>query len=156
MEDKKFYTLSEIEDIHIGKKGTPERDNYEERMQSFLVGEAIKQTRQSKILTQEELGARIGDVYLGGFERAMLAEGSRISASRIEEAIVGVRSVVRGATIRRALVMGADSLDAIRDGLISLYPDMSLAQYADAMAEALRAAELAGRADVLDEAAHGG
>ncbi|MCE5247349.1 MAG: sugar phosphate nucleotidyltransferase [Candidatus Polarisedimenticolia bacterium] len=42
------------------------------------------------------------------FERAMLAEGSRISASRIEEAIVGVRSVVRGATIRRALVMGAD------------------------------------------------
>ena len=60
MEDKKFYTLNEIEDIHIGKKGTPDRDNYEERMQSFLVGEAIKQTRQSKKLTQEELGARIG------------------------------------------------------------------------------------------------
>ena len=56
MEAKKFYTLEEIEDKYIGEKGTPKRDAYEEELNSFLIGEAIKQARQSKNLTQEELG----------------------------------------------------------------------------------------------------
>lgn len=62
MDDKnlKFFTLEEIEDKHIGKKGTPEREKYEADLQSFLIGEAIKQARQSKNLTQEELGKLIG------------------------------------------------------------------------------------------------
>lgn len=55
-----FFTLEEIEDKHIGKKGTPEREKYEADLQSFLIGEAIKQARQSKNLTQEELGKLIG------------------------------------------------------------------------------------------------
>ncbi|MDZ7862664.1 DUF935 domain-containing protein [Acidovorax sp.] len=53
----------------------------------------------------------------------------------------------------RNLVESATSLEAIRDGLDQLLPGMTLDQYAALMAEALRAAELAGRADVLDEAA---
>ena len=60
MEAKKFYTLEEIEDKYIGEKGTPKRDAYEEEINSFLIGEAIKQARQSKNLTQEELGNLIG------------------------------------------------------------------------------------------------
>lgn len=56
----KFYTLEEIEDKLIGKKGTPERDKYEADMHSFIIGDAIKQARQSKNLTQEELGKLIG------------------------------------------------------------------------------------------------
>ena len=40
----------------------------------------------------------------------------------------------------------------IRDGLDALLPGMTLDQYAVAMAEALRAAELAGRYEVLQEA----
>ena len=60
MEAKKFYTLEEIEDKYIGEKGTPKRDAYEEELNSFLIGEAIKQARQSKNLTQEELGNLIG------------------------------------------------------------------------------------------------
>jgi DNA-binding XRE family transcriptional regulator len=56
----KFYTLEEIEDKHIGKKGTPERDKYEEDIEMFLIGEAIKQARQAKNLTQEELGKLVG------------------------------------------------------------------------------------------------
>lgn len=52
----------------------------------------------------------------------------------------------------RALVEGADSLEAIRDGLLDLYPDMSLDDYAAAMREALAAAELAGRAEIMDQA----
>lgn len=52
----------------------------------------------------------------------------------------------------RALVDRAQSLEEIRDGLELLLPGMSLGQYAAAMAEALRAAELAGRYEVLQQA----
>lgn len=52
----------------------------------------------------------------------------------------------------RALVERASSLEEIRDGLVALLPDMTLDDYAAAMAEALAAAELAGRYDVLQEA----
>lgn len=60
MEAIKFYTLDEIKDKHIGMKGTPERDSYEAELQSFLVGEAIKQARKKQNLTQEALAEKIG------------------------------------------------------------------------------------------------
>lgn len=53
----------------------------------------------------------------------------------------------------RDLVMRAQSLADIRDGLDALLPDMTLDQYAAAMAVALRTAEMAGRYEVLQEAA---
>ncbi|UJB63614.1 DUF935 domain-containing protein [Acidovorax sp. YS12] len=56
----------------------------------------------------------------------------------------------------RALVGRAASLEDIRDGLAALSPDMTLDQYAAAMAEALSAAQLAGRYEVLQEAAGNG
>ena len=52
----------------------------------------------------------------------------------------------------RALVERAQSLDDIRNGLEQLLPDMTLDQYAAAMAQALAAAQLAGRYEVLQEA----
>ncbi len=52
----------------------------------------------------------------------------------------------------RELVMRAKSLAEIRDGLDALLPNMTLDQYASAMAQALQAAQLAGRYDVLQEA----
>ena len=55
----------------------------------------------------------------------------------------------------RALVMQAATLEDIRDGLVQLAPDMTLDDYAAAMADALAAAELAGRYEVLQEAANG-
>ncbi|MNF91345.1 hypothetical protein D3C84_739430 [compost metagenome] len=55
----------------------------------------------------------------------------------------------------RALVHEAESLEAIRDGLAELLPDMSLEQYAEAMAQALAAAALQGRYEILQEAAGG-
>lgn len=52
----------------------------------------------------------------------------------------------------RELVMNAESLEAIRDGLATLLPNMSINEYANVMAEALRLAALHGRNDILDEA----
>lgn len=56
----------------------------------------------------------------------------------------------------RGLVDRSSSLAEIRDGLEQLLPGMTLDQYAQAMAEALRAAQLAGRYEVLQEAARSG
>lgn len=55
----------------------------------------------------------------------------------------------------RDLVDSANSLEEIRDGLDVLLPDMTLDQYAEAMAQALAAAALAGRYEILQEAARG-
>lgn len=60
MEKTKFYTEDEALDKVIGIKGTSDRDAYEEEMNSFLMGEAIRRARQSKNLTQEQLGELIG------------------------------------------------------------------------------------------------
>ena len=56
----KAYTLDQVQDKLIGKIGTPRRDIFEYELQMDLIGKAIKQTRQERNLTQEELGKLIG------------------------------------------------------------------------------------------------
>jgi len=56
----KTYTLDEVQDKLIGKVGTPDRDRFEYELQMDLIGQAIKQTRQERNMTQEELGKLIG------------------------------------------------------------------------------------------------
>ena len=56
----KFYTENEALDKVIGTKETPERIEYDAKMNEFLIGEAIRQARQSRNLTQEQLGELVG------------------------------------------------------------------------------------------------
>ena len=56
----KTHTLDEVQDKLICKIGTPNRDKFEYELQMDLIGQAIKQTRQERKLTQEELGKLIG------------------------------------------------------------------------------------------------
>ena len=56
----KIHTLDEVQDQLIGKIGTPARDRFEYELQMDLIGQAIKQTRQERKLTQEDLGRLIG------------------------------------------------------------------------------------------------
>jgi DNA-binding XRE family transcriptional regulator len=56
----KAYTLDQIQDELIGKVGTSERELFEYELQMDLIGKVIKQTRQERNLTQEELGKLIG------------------------------------------------------------------------------------------------
>ena len=60
--NKRFETilLEEVQDELIGKIGTPRRDLFEYELQMDLIGEAIKQTRHERNLTQEELGKLVG------------------------------------------------------------------------------------------------
>lgn len=56
----KTYTLNQVQDKLIGKVGTPVRDKFEYELQMELIGNAIKQTRKERKLTQAELGRLIG------------------------------------------------------------------------------------------------
>lgn len=60
----KTYSLEEVKDELIGKVGTPERDEYEhkvdEALHAYKIGETIKNVRLKQKLTQEQLGERIG------------------------------------------------------------------------------------------------
>ena len=56
----KLYSLDEITDKYIGKPGTPKRDAFEYELRLDVIGEAIKQARKERHLTQEELGRLVG------------------------------------------------------------------------------------------------
>lgn len=56
----KSYTLDELTDNYIGKRGTKGREEFEYELKLEILGEAIKQTRRKRKLTQGELGKLIG------------------------------------------------------------------------------------------------
>ncbi len=56
----KTYSLEEITDKYIGEIGTPKRDAFESELRLDLLGEAIKQARKERNLTQEQLGELVG------------------------------------------------------------------------------------------------
>ena len=60
----KLHTLDELTDRDIGPIGTPRRDAFEQKLadelHAYHIGEAIKMARESRSLTQEQLGERMG------------------------------------------------------------------------------------------------
>ncbi len=56
----KTYTLKEAEDSLIGKIGSRTRDDYELRIKLIQFGQLIKEVRNDKGMTQDELGQLIG------------------------------------------------------------------------------------------------
>lgn len=58
--DMKTYSFDEVKDRYLGKKGTEDRDAYENELRLDLIGEAIKQARKDRNLTQAQLGELVG------------------------------------------------------------------------------------------------
>ena len=56
----KTVSLDTMIDKHIGKVGTIRRDNFDNQLKIELLGQAIKQARQERNLTQEQLGELVG------------------------------------------------------------------------------------------------
>ncbi len=56
----KTVSLDTMIDKHIGKRGTKRRDIFENELRIDLLGQAIKQARQERNLTQEQLGELVG------------------------------------------------------------------------------------------------
>ncbi|MCB9033993.1 MAG: helix-turn-helix transcriptional regulator [Chitinophagales bacterium] len=62
MATNKFKTipLDSMIDKHIGKRGTERREAFENELRIDLLGQAIKEARQERKLTQEQLGELVG------------------------------------------------------------------------------------------------
>ncbi len=62
MATNKFKTVSldTMIDKHIGTSGTERREAFENELRTDLLGLAIKQARQERNLTQEQLGLLVG------------------------------------------------------------------------------------------------
>lgn len=56
----KTVSLDTMIDKHIGKAGTERREAFENELRIDLLGQAIKQARQERNLTQEQLGELVG------------------------------------------------------------------------------------------------
>jgi HTH-type transcriptional regulator/antitoxin HipB len=56
----KTVSLDTMIDKHIGKRGTDKREAFENELRIDLLGQAIKQARQERNLTQEQLGNLVG------------------------------------------------------------------------------------------------
>jgi HTH-type transcriptional regulator / antitoxin HipB len=61
MDDKfKTVSLDTLIGKHIGERGTDRREAFENELRIDLLGHAIKQVRQERNLTQEQLGELVG------------------------------------------------------------------------------------------------
>ncbi len=56
----KTVSLETMIDKHIGQRGTEKRDTFENELRIDLLGQAIKEARKERNLTQEELGELVG------------------------------------------------------------------------------------------------
>ena len=56
----KIVSLDTMIDKHIGKRGSEKREAFENELRIDLLGYAIKQARQARNLTQEQLGELVG------------------------------------------------------------------------------------------------
>lgn len=56
----KTYSFDEVKDRYLGKRGTKKREIYEYELRMDLIGEAIKNARKERNLTQEQLGKLVG------------------------------------------------------------------------------------------------
>jgi len=59
-----YRTLAEIKDRYIGEVGSEAREKYEtelkEALETYRLGEAVREARKKQNLTQKQLGERVG------------------------------------------------------------------------------------------------
>ena len=79
--DKDISTWSQIKDQVYGEKGAERRDNLERETESFKIGLLLKKARESRHMTQEELGQIIDKkrTYISRVEN----DGSNITLSTL-------------------------------------------------------------------------
>jgi DNA-binding XRE family transcriptional regulator len=79
--NKDISTWSQIKDQVYGEKGTERRDNLERESESFKIGLLLKKARESRHMTQAELGQIIDKkrTYISRVEN----DGSNITLSTL-------------------------------------------------------------------------
>lgn len=79
--NKDVTSWNQIKDQVYGEKGTDRRDNLERETESFKIGLLLKEARESRHMTQEELGQIIDKkrTYISRVEN----DGSNITLSTL-------------------------------------------------------------------------
>lgn len=79
--NKDITTWAQIKDQVYGEKGSERRDNLDREAQSFKIGLLLKKARESRHMTQEELGQIIDKkrTYISRVEN----DGSNITLSTL-------------------------------------------------------------------------
>jgi DNA-binding XRE family transcriptional regulator len=79
--NKDITTWAQIKDQVYGEKGTERRDNLDREAESFKIGLLLKKARESRHMTQEELGQIIDKkrTYISRVEN----DGSNITLSTL-------------------------------------------------------------------------
>jgi DNA-binding XRE family transcriptional regulator len=79
--NNEISTWSEIKDRVYGKEGTERRDNLDREAESFRIGLLLKKARESRNMTQEELGQLVDKkrTYISRVEN----NGSNITLSTL-------------------------------------------------------------------------
>jgi len=78
-------TWTQIKDEQFGKKGTPRRDHLDREFETFKIGILLRQAREAKHLTQEELANVIDKkrTYISRVEN----DGSNITLRTLYEIV---------------------------------------------------------------------
>ena len=105
-------------------------------------------------VSQAPSGVPVAQAVLTALQPTQAALPAQTPAQAMQPQLATTAASAVGGWVEQvqALVMQAQSLEEIRDGLDRLLPNMTLDQYAAAMAEALATAKLAGRYEVMQEA----
>ena len=84
-ENKEISSWAEIKDRVYGERGTERRDSLEREAEAFKIGLLLKKARESRKLTQEELGKIIDKkrTYISRVEN----DGSNITLSTLFEIV---------------------------------------------------------------------
>jgi DNA-binding XRE family transcriptional regulator len=79
--NKEISSWSEIKDRVYGKEGSERRDNLDREVESFRIGLLLKKARESRNMTQEELGQLVDKkrTYISRIEN----NGSNITLSTL-------------------------------------------------------------------------
>ena len=56
----KTYSIEDLTDQYIGRKGSPKREQFEFDLKLDILGDMIKKARKEQHLTQEQLGKLVG------------------------------------------------------------------------------------------------
>lgn len=82
MKAKNPKTINDLFDQKYGKKGSPEREDFEQRADAYMVAELVKESRKKAHLTQEQLAKKLNikRTYISKIERA--SSDVRISTLR--------------------------------------------------------------------------
>lgn len=91
----KLTSIDQLTDEVVGKRGTPEREDFEYELRMDILGTIIKEARKKRKLTQEQLGELLGvkksqisklenntkDYRIGTVLKALNALGAKVKLS---------------------------------------------------------------------------